>query len=78
MGYFTLLSGITGWHVANPVGQGSGGLQSFNRAKLAQQSKKVLSELFPTLVWRDRPTKHWLVEPDFRRTKLETLKIHLP
>jgi len=76
-GYFTLLSGITGWHISHPVGQGDGGLQSFNRKELALRAKKVLSEMYPTLKWRDRPTKLWAIEPDFRRTKIQDLKLVL-
>jgi hypothetical protein len=74
LGYFTLTSGITGWHVRNPVGQGSGGCQDYDRLKLAMKAKKILTEIYPDLKWRDRRgEKIWGWEPSFRSTKMEDL-----
>lgn len=51
------------------VGKGTGGLQSFDRVALAQESFDVLREIYPPLLFK-RVEKPWKIEPDLRSVKL--------
>lgn len=71
-GYFTLQYGLTGM-IYEEVGANDGGIQDFNREKLAIKAKAILQALYPGLKWRPRPEKAWKFEPDLRRTNLNKL-----
>lgn len=67
LGYHTVQYGKTGLDI-RPVGVNAGGLQSYDRGKIANKDKEYLEKFFPFVVWKEVKNKEWKYEPDFRKT----------
>ena len=51
------------------VGEGTGGLQDFDRSQLAEIEAEQLRKMYPPLTFR-KVDKPWKIEPDVKSIKL--------
>lgn len=52
------------------VGKGAGGLQSFDRKKLAEAEMKLLKKEYPGLAFKYKSGTNWGYEVDFKRSRM--------
>lgn len=66
---FVMKYGKSGQMVGVPVGEGTGGLQDFDRTALVEKEAAMLREIYPPLRF-NKVNKPWGIEPDMRSVKM--------
>jgi hypothetical protein len=66
-GYFIVKYGLC--EINYDIMKNPGGLQDFNRRKVALESKEIIEALWPDVVWKKVEGKNWDYEPDIHNTK---------